>query len=73
MNLLSDITNLFAFIFNLNNDNNITNLSNYNCPKLNDPDYIYVPIICTTNIHGYAFVRKILNKNNTIHFVGGVT
>ena len=70
MNLLSYITSLFAFIFNLNNDNNIINLSNYNYPKPNDPDYIYVPIICTTDIHGYAFVRKISNKKNSFHYGG---
>lgn len=64
MNFFSYITGLLSFIFHLNPDKEIINLSDYSYPSPNDKNYTYIPIICTTDIHGYAFSRQFPSLSN---------
>ena len=66
MNFFSYITGLLSFIFHLNPDKEIINLSDYSYPSPNDKNYTYIPIICTTDIHGYAFSRQFPSLSNLI-------
>ena len=64
------MANLFNYIFGVLslilglNKNEYVNLSEYKYPSPKDKEYIYIPIIETTDLHGYGFQREIQSKSN---------
>ena len=62
-NLFNYIFGILSFILGLNK-NKYINLSDYKYPSPKDKRYIYIPIIETTDLHGYGFQREIESKSN---------
>ena len=64
------MANLFNYIFGVLslilglNKNEYVNLSEYKYPSPKDKEYTYIPIIETTDLHGYGFQREIESKSN---------
>lgn len=62
-NLFNLIYGILSFILGLNK-NKYINLSEYKYPSPKDKEYTYIPIIETTDLHGYGFQREIESKSN---------
>ena len=64
------MANLFNYLFGFLsillglNKKKILNLSNYKYPSPKDKEYTYIPIIATTDLHGYGFQRHIPSSHN---------
>lgn len=57
------IAGLYSLFSNLCSYMDLINLSNYNYPSSKDSELTYIPIFATTDMHGYAFTRKVLDNN----------
>lgn len=65
------LLSFFSLYLNICDKRYIINLSDYPYPSPKDTNYTYIPIVSTTDLHGYAFSRTI--RSRTAFSFGGIS